>query len=106
MIKLQILGTGCPKCEKLAQAAEQAAKEVGTDYEVEKIKDINEIMNFGVMMTPALVINGQVKSVGNIPSIEEIKSYITADEGCCSDKDVCDIGCNPTSNDCDCGGCC
>jgi small redox-active disulfide protein 2 len=66
------LGTGCPKCKKLAEHAEQAAKEAGVEYELEKITDINDIMNFGVMMTPGLVIDGEVKAVGKVPSVEEI----------------------------------
>ncbi|MHC4215440.1 MAG: thioredoxin family protein, partial [Planctomycetota bacterium] len=64
MKKIQILGTGCPKCKKLFENAEAAAKDSGIEYEIEKIADINEIMKFGVMMTPALVIDGQVKAVG------------------------------------------
>jgi small redox-active disulfide protein 2 len=58
-MKIQILGTGCPKCRQLAENAEEAAKELGLDYELEKVKDINEIMSFGVMMTPALVLDGK-----------------------------------------------
>ncbi|HSA07364.1 MAG TPA: thioredoxin family protein [Candidatus Gastranaerophilales bacterium] len=76
MKKIQILGTGCPKCEKLAQAAEEAAKQLGLEYELIKIKDITEIMNFGVMMTPALAVDGQVKVSGKAPSIEEIKALL------------------------------
>jgi small redox-active disulfide protein 2 len=76
MKTIQILGTGCPKCEKLAQNAEAAAKELGLEFELEKVTDITEIMNFGVMMTPALVIEGQVKTVGKVPSVEQIKEMI------------------------------
>ena len=76
MRKLQILGTGCPKCKKLAQNAEAAVKELGLDFEVEKVTDITEIMNFGVMMTPALAVDGQVKVVGKVPSVNELKSLI------------------------------
>ncbi|MEK7995129.1 MAG: thioredoxin family protein [Planctomycetota bacterium] len=72
MRKIQILGTGCPKCKKLAENAEEAVKARGLDCEIEKVKDINEIMKFGVMMTPALVVDGQVKAVGKVPSAEEI----------------------------------
>lgn len=71
-MKIQILGTGCPKCKKLAEAAETAAKAAGVEYTIEKVTDINEIMKFGVMMTPGLVIDGQVKSVGKVPSPAEI----------------------------------
>ena len=73
-MKIQILGTGCPKCKKLAETAEAAAGESGLEYQLEKVTDINEIISFGVMMTPALVINGELKTVGNTPSVEEIKA--------------------------------
>ena len=73
MKKIQILGTGCPKCKKLTENAESAAKELGVAYEIEKVTDINEIMKFGVMMTPALAVDGQVKSVGKVISPDEIK---------------------------------
>ena len=75
--KIQILGTGCPKCRKLAENAETAAKVLGIEYEIEKVTDINEIMNFGVMMTPALVVDGQVKVSGKVPSIEDIKKMLS-----------------------------
>ncbi|HSA05657.1 MAG TPA: thioredoxin family protein [Candidatus Gastranaerophilales bacterium] len=106
MKKIQILGTGCPKCEKLAEAAEKAAKELGIEFEIEKVKDITEIMNFGVMMTPALAVDGKVKISGKVPSVDEIKGYLSANEECCSDKNSCDINCAPNKNSCDCGGCC
>lgn len=73
MKKIQILGTGCPKCKKLAEAAEQAAKELGIEYELEKVTKISDIMKFGVMVTPALVVDGKVKVVGKVPAVEEIK---------------------------------
>ena len=73
---LQVLGTGCPKCKKLAENAEAAAKALGIEYKIEKVTDINEIMKFGVMMTPALAIDGEVKVVGKVISAEEIKSLI------------------------------
>jgi small redox-active disulfide protein 2 len=76
MKKLQILGTGCPKCKKLAENAEKAIAEVGLDYEVEKVTDIQKIMAFGVMMTPALAIDGKIKVVGKVPSVEEIKKLL------------------------------
>jgi small redox-active disulfide protein 2 len=77
MKKIQILGTGCPKCKKLAENAETAAKQLELEFEVEKVKDINEIMKFGIMMTPALVVDGKVKVVGNVPSPDEIKQMLT-----------------------------
>ncbi len=76
MKKIQILGTGCPKCKKLTENAEAAAKELGVECEIEKVTDINEIVTFGVMMTPALVIDGEVKTVGKVPSAEEIKALL------------------------------
>ncbi len=76
MKKIQILGTGCPKCKKLTENAESAAKELGVEYEIEKVTDINEIMKFGVMMTPALAVDGQVKSVGKVISRDEIKKML------------------------------
>ena len=72
MKKIQILGTGCPKCKKLAENAEAAAKASGTEYEIEKVTDINEIMKFGVMITPALAIDGEVKITGKVPSIDQL----------------------------------
>jgi len=74
--KLQVLGTGCPKCKKLAENAEAAAKALGIEYEIEKVTDINEIMKFGVMMTPALAVDGQVKVVGKVPDIEAIEDML------------------------------
>ena len=76
MKKIQILGTGCPKCKKLAENAENAAKELNLDYLLEKVTDINDIMAFGVMMTPALIIDGEVKIAGKVPSIEDIKKML------------------------------
>ena len=76
MKKIQILGTGCPKCKKLAENAEAAGKQSGIEYELEKITDINEIMKFGVMMTPALVVDGEVKVIGKVPSSDDIKEML------------------------------
>ncbi len=75
-MKIQILGTGCPKCKKLEEAADEAAKELQLDYEIEKVTDINQIMAFGVMMTPALAVDGDVKVVGKVPALDEIKSLL------------------------------
>lgn len=72
-MKIQILGTGCPKCKKLAENAEAAAKALQLDYELEKITDINQITAFGVMMTPALAVDGEVKMVGKTSSVDELK---------------------------------
>ena len=75
-MKIQILGTGCPKCQKLTNHAEVAAKELGVAYELEKITDLKRIMAFGVMTTPALVVDGVVKVVGKVPTPEEIKPLL------------------------------
>jgi small redox-active disulfide protein 2 len=80
MKKFQILGTGCENCEKLADNTEKAAKELGIEYEIEKITDINEIIKFGVMLTPALAVDGEIKVAGvagKIPSPDEIKKMIS-----------------------------
>lgn len=74
---VQVLGTGCAKCSKLKQNAEQAVQELGIEASVEKIEDINVITGFGVMMTPALAIDGAVKVVGKVSSPEEIKRLLS-----------------------------
>lgn len=74
--KIQVLGTGCPKCKRLAEHAEAAARELGVACEIEKVTDIGEIMKFGVMMTPALAVDGEVKSVGKVLSVDEIKKSL------------------------------
>jgi small redox-active disulfide protein 2 len=76
MKKLQILGTGCAKCTTLAVNAETAVKELGLPYTLEKVTDLKQIMAFGVMMTPALVVDGVVKVVGKVPSPKEIKGLL------------------------------
>ena len=76
MKKVQVLGTGCPKCRKLAENAEAAAKALGIEYELVKVTDINEIVGFGVMMTPALAVDGRVLVSGKVPSVEELKGML------------------------------
>ncbi len=76
MRKLQVYGTGCPRCEKLAELTEQAAGELGIEYELEKVTDINRITAAGIIMTPALAVDGEVKVVGKVPDTEEIKKLI------------------------------
>ena len=73
---VQVLGPGCPKCEKLKKNAEEAVAQSGTEATVEKITDINVIVGFGVMSTPAIVIDGEVKSTGKVLSAEEIKKLL------------------------------
>ena len=77
MKKIQILGTGCPKCKKLYENTELAAKSSGIEYELQKVTDIKEIMKFAVLMTPALVVDGIVKIAGKVPSPEEIKAILS-----------------------------
>ncbi len=77
MKKIQVLGSGCPKCKKLAENAEAAAKELGIEYELQKVTDINEIMKFGVMLTPALAVDGEVKVVGKVADVSNIKEILS-----------------------------
>ena len=76
-MKIQILGTGCPKCKKLMENARAAADRIGIDYEIEKVTDVNDIMEYGVMMTPALAIDGEVKLTGKVANVEEVKELIS-----------------------------
>jgi small redox-active disulfide protein 2 len=76
MALIQVLGTGCPKCRKLAEHAEQAAKALGIDCHIDEVTDINRILSFGVMMTPALVVDGQVKVMGRVPTVDELKAML------------------------------
>jgi len=76
MKKLQILGTGCRKCALLAETSENAAKALGLDYTLEKITDLKQIAAFGVMFTPALVVDGVVKVAGKVPSLEDAKKLL------------------------------
>ena len=75
-MKVQILGTGCPKCAKTAETAQKAIEELGIDAEIEKVSDLNEIMKFGVMLTPALAVDGHVKVVGKVPTVEDVKGML------------------------------
>ncbi len=77
-MKIQILGTGCAKCQKLAETAKQAADELKLSYELVKVTNLNEIMGFGVMVTPALAVDGTVKVAGKVPSVDEIKNMLQA----------------------------
>ena len=76
MKTIQILGTGCAKCQKLAEIAESAATELGIDFELEKVKDLNRIIEFGVMVTPALAVDGEVKVSGKLPTVDEAKAMM------------------------------
>jgi len=76
-MKIEILGTGCPKCEALAKNVEAAARELGVDAEIVKVTDIVEIANRGVMMTPALSVDGDVKLVGKVATVAELESLLS-----------------------------
>ena len=75
-MKIDILGTGCPKCIKLMELTEKAVKDTGVSADISKVEKINDIMNYGVMITPALAVDGEVKVSGRIPSEEEIINWI------------------------------
>jgi len=76
MKKLQILGTGCPKCKKLMENVQLAAKELEMEVEIEKVDQLDKIIEFGVMMTPALAVDGEVKVAGKVLNVEEIKKIL------------------------------
>jgi small redox-active disulfide protein 2 len=75
-MQILVIGSGCSKCKSLAQFTEQAVKELGVTAEINKVTDIKQIMALGVMMTPALAINGNIKVVGKVPSVAEIKTLL------------------------------
>ena len=75
-MKIEILGPGCPKCKKLFENAEKAVKELSVHADVVKVEDIQKILNAGVMMTPALTVDGVVKSTGKVLSVDEIKKHL------------------------------
>jgi small redox-active disulfide protein 2 len=80
-LKIQILGTGCAKCRALTSNAERAVKELGLNAEIEKVTGIQDILKFQILMTPGLVIDGQVKAAGRVPSTDEIKQLLVANKG-------------------------
>jgi small redox-active disulfide protein 2 len=75
-VKIQILGMGCPKCRKAFENAERAVKELGICADLEKVEDLNVIIGLGVMVTPAIAIDGEVRLAGKVPSVEELKTLI------------------------------
>ena len=77
MKKIEIFGPGCPKCEKLAELTKRAAEAAGIAYKLEKVTDINRITTAGIIMTPALAVNGEIKIIGKVPNIEQIKKLIS-----------------------------
>ena len=79
-MKIEILGTGCPKCKKTEKIVQEVVKETGSNAEVVKIEDLQQIINRGVMMTPAVVVDGDVKIVGHVPSKDEIRNILKRGE--------------------------
>jgi len=77
MKKIQILGPGCPRCRQLAANVEAALRDIGGDHELEKVEDINRITAFGVMVTPALAVDGEVMSMGKVLTADQIKELLT-----------------------------
>jgi len=75
-MEIKVLGTGCPKCRKVYANAQRAIADLGINVKLEKVEDIDEILRYGVMMTPAVVINGRVRASGRIPSVEELKTWL------------------------------
>ncbi|MCK4889535.1 MAG: TM0996/MTH895 family glutaredoxin-like protein [Candidatus Aminicenantes bacterium] len=76
MKEIKVLGTGCPKCKKLEEVTRLVAEDMKIEFNLEKVTDLNEIMDFGVMMTPALVVDGEVKVAGKIPAIKDLKTML------------------------------
>ena len=76
MKKIVVLGPGCPRCENLAELTRQAADQLGILYELEKLTDIKEFPKYGVMMTPGLVVDGELKVQGKVPSVDELKMML------------------------------
>lgn len=85
-MKLEILGTGCPNCKALEEVTKQAVAKIGANCEISKVEDVVEIMKYQVMSTPALVIDGKVKSAGKLLSVEEVISLIQGTTCCSLDK--------------------
>jgi small redox-active disulfide protein 2 len=77
-MKIEVLGTGCAKCDRLEAATRSVADRLGIDYSIEHVKDIGKITEYGVMMTPALVIDGQVRVSGKVPSEAELEGMLSA----------------------------
>jgi small redox-active disulfide protein 2 len=76
-VKIAILGTGCPKCRQTTEVVRQAVEQADVNATIQKVEDIQEIMKYRVMMTPAVAIDGQVKIAGRVPTVHEVKSLLT-----------------------------
>jgi len=75
-MEIKVLGAGCPRCEKTEKAVKEAVEETGVDAQIEKVTDVMEIAKYGVFGTPAVIVDGEVKSVGKVPLVEEIKKWL------------------------------
>lgn len=75
-MKIEVLGPGCPKCEKLLANTQAAVKKLGIAADIQKVTDITQFMKYGVMLTPALVVDGNVKVAGRVPGVEDIKKFL------------------------------
>ena len=75
-MEIKILGPGCPRCEQTRKKVMEAVEETGVDAQIEKVSDVMEIAKYGVLGTPAVVIDGEVESVGKVPPVEEIKTWL------------------------------
>ncbi|MFP4655845.1 MAG: thioredoxin family protein [Methanohalobium sp.] len=76
-MKIEILGTGCPKCKKTKEIVDKVVKDKGIEAEVEKVEDMDKIMSYGVMLTPAVVVDGDVKVAGKVPGEDDVKKWIS-----------------------------
>jgi len=76
-MEIKLLGAGCVKCQELAELVELAVEQLGIECDIEKVTDIGEIIKFGVLMTPALVIDGKIKAAGKVPNREQLKEILT-----------------------------
>ena len=76
MKKIEVLGTGCPKCEQLLEMVRKAVDETGSEFDIVKVSDLSDIMEYGVMLTPALVINGEIKVSGKLPDLDSLKQML------------------------------
>jgi len=75
-VEIKVLGTGCPKCQALKEATRKALSELGLEAEIEEVKEVEKIMEYPIMFTPALVVNGKVKVSGKVPTAKEVKKYL------------------------------
>jgi small redox-active disulfide protein 2 len=77
MKKIEVLGAGCPNCKKLYEMTKETAESLGLEYEIEKVQDMNRILDYNILATPALVVNGEVKVAGRVPNPEEIRKHLS-----------------------------